>query len=246
MRELTEWWADLQGEEKPWLLLGKGPTFALRDQYDLTGFFTVAINHAISEMQADICSAVNDSIFADCGEAIYGNSRYLLTPRYPHSLSGSGERLLEAYYADFPFLEKMASEGRLVWYNVSSDPIIPGSPVVRNGPFSSCILFNLLGMMGVHTIRSLGIDGGAAYSSAFAAIAGRTKLANGMPSYDVQFKDLIRAVHRFKIDYQPLTGWDRRRRLAMLWELFRQSIRIDPGRSRRLKSKGYSEEARRA
>lgn len=246
MRELTEWWTEFDGGAKPWLLLGKGPTFSLRHQYDLGPYTLVAINHAIWEVKADICSAVNYDILADCGDAIYENARYLLTPRYPHAISGVGPCLLETYFDEFPVLPRMAAEGRLVWYNLSSDPVIPGSPVVRNGPFSSCILFNLLGMMGVRKIRTLGIDGGVSYGNAFKHIAERTLLANGMSTYDKQFKDMIRTVYRFKIDYQPMNGWDRRRRAAMLWELFRQSIRIDPGRDRRLKAKGYSEEARRA
>jgi hypothetical protein len=246
MKELTQWWSEIDGRSRPWLLLGKGPTFELRDQYDLSPYFTVAINHAVWKVKADAASAVNYEVLADCSEAIYENARFLLMPRYPHTIAGDGPRLLETYFDEYPVLETLSREGRLVWYNLSSDTLIPGSPVVRNGPFSSCILFSLLGMLGVRKIKTLGIDGGLSYGAAFAHIAGRTKLANGMPTYDKQFKDMMQAVHRFKLDYAPLNGWDRRRRLMMLWELFRQSIRIDPGRERRLKHKGLSEEARRA
>jgi hypothetical protein len=218
VKELMQWWSEIDGGSRPWLLLGKGPTFELRHQYDLSPYFTVAINHVVREMKVDVASVVNFEVLADCGEEIAENSRFLLMPRYPHTIVGDGPLPLEDYWAQYPVLERMSGEGRLVWYNLSSDTIIPNSPVVRNGPFSSCILFNLLGMLGVHTIRTLGLDGGLGYGTSFSSIASRTRLANGMSTYDKQFKDMMRAVHRFKIDYAPLNGWDRRTRLVTLWK----------------------------
>ena len=148
MKELTDWWAEMDGSSRRWLILGKGPSFATRDQYDLRPYTTVAVNHVVREMKVDVVSAVNYDVVGDCGDVIYDNARYLLMPRYPHELLGAGPRLLETYFDAYPVLERMDREGRLVWYNLSCDPAVGDSPAIRNGPFSVCILFHLLGRDG--------------------------------------------------------------------------------------------------
>jgi hypothetical protein len=62
----------------------------------------------------------------------------------------------------------------------------------------------LLGMAGVRTIRSLGIDGGSAYSAEFSDLAESTRLANGQPSFDPQFTEFPSIISRFQLDYAPL------------------------------------------
>lgn len=230
MKELTEWWREIGGAERRWLLLGKGPSFETRGKYDLRPYTTVAINHVVREMKVDVASAVNYDVVGDCADAIYANSRYLLMPRYPHTIPGDAPYPLEHYFTAYPVLEKLSAEGRLVWYNLSSDTIEPGSPVVVNESFSVCILFNLLGALGGKHIRTLGVDGGLAYGNSFADIADRTRLANGMSSYDHQFKAMMRSVKRYGLDYVPLNAADPRLRLTTLWHLFRQHIRWDPVR----------------
>ncbi len=215
MKELTEWWEEFDGLSRRWLILGKGPSFEARDRYDLRPYTTMAINHVVREMKVDVVSAVNYDVVGDCSDAIYQNSRFLLMPRYPHSIPGDGDHLLETYFTAYPVLEALSQEGRLIWYNLSSDTIMEGSPVIKNGPFSVCILFNLLAQLGVRRIRTLGVDGGLAYASSFQDMTDRTRLANGMTTYDHQFNDMMKTVKQYHLDYAPLNTLTFWQRLAM-------------------------------
>lgn len=226
MRQVTAWWEEMNGEGRRWLLIGKGPSFETRDQFDLRLYTTIGINHVAREMPVDVTSIVNYEVLADCGAQIARNSRYLLMPRFPHSIPGDSGPDLETYFGAFPFLERLSREGRLIWYNLSSDPLFcdPLTPdptrrelfVVQNGRFSVSILFNLLGALGAQQVRTLGIDGGRSYASSFADMEGSRKLANGIASYDYQFEDMMGTVKRYGFDYAPLTGLTLGQRLRML------------------------------
>ncbi len=65
------------------------------------GTTTLAINHVVMQMPVLAVSAVNFDVAAECAEAIYANSRYLLMPRYPHTIQGDAPgaagKLLRAY-----------------------------------------------------------------------------------------------------------------------------------------------------
>ncbi len=230
MKELTEWWEEIEGTSRHWLILGKGPSFEERHRHDLSLFATIAINHVVREIPVFATSLVNYEVLNDCSEAVDKNSRYLLMPRYPHTIPGGGPCLLESYFERYPVLAKLNQEGRLVWYNLSSDPTVPGSPVVPNGPLSVCILFNLLGVAGGRHVRTLGIDGGADYSRTFADLSDRTRLASGLPDYDCQFRHMMHAVKRYRLLYAPLND-DPQLRRTLRWEMFRQYTRTNPRRT---------------
>jgi hypothetical protein len=70
--------------------------------------------------------------------------------------------------------------------------------------FSAEAALNLLAMAGVRRVRSLGIDGGSAYSGAFADLAETTLLNNGHESFDRQFAQFARIIQRTGVDYAPL------------------------------------------
>ncbi len=228
MIELSEWWREIGGAERTWLVLGKGPSFETRGEYDLSEYTTLAINHVVMQMPVFAVSAVNFDVAAECAEAIYANSSYLLMPRYPHTIKGDAPELLETYFERIPALRKLSDERRLVWYNIDVDTQAPGSPAIPNGPFSVCILFNLLGEMGAKRVRTLGVDGGIAYGGSFADMAERTRLANGMPTYDLQFKAMMRAVKTYRMDFHPLNSSDKRLAFLTAWHKIRQYLRIDP------------------
>jgi hypothetical protein len=234
VKELTEWWREIDGANRQWLILGKGPSFEERGGHDLRPYTTLAINHVVREMPVDVTSVVNYEVLDDCSEEIDRNSRYVLMPRYPHTVPGDAPFLLESYFDRYPVLEKLSREGRLVWYNLSSDTLAPGSPVVvENGSFSVCILFNLLGALGGgRGVRTLGVDGGVSYGTSFRDLSDKTRLANGMATYDYQWRDMMRSVKRYRLRYSPLNR-DPRLRWALRWELFRQYTRTSPRRTLR-------------
>ncbi len=97
--------------------------------------------------------------------------------------------------------------------------------MILNGLFSACILFNVLGAMGVRRVRTLGVDGGTSYAASFADIAATVKLANGLPTYDWQFQDLAASIERFGLNWSPLTGLPLGARALLLRSRVRYHLR---------------------
>ena len=227
MKDLQTWWDEENKNAKTaWLILGKGPTFDTRDKHDLTPYKTIAVNHVVREMRVDVASAVNFEVVGECADALHENCRFLLMPRYPHTIIGDAPLPLEEYFTRYPVLQTLSRENRLIWYNLSSDTFVPGAPVIRNCSFSVSILFNLLGHMGAKRIRTLGVDGGVSYGAAFASVA-HTRLANGMTTYDHQFNDMMDAVKNYHLNYRPL-GSTVGQRVFLETLLLRRRLRTNP------------------
>jgi hypothetical protein len=72
--------------------------------------------------------------------------------------------------------------------------------------FSAEAALDVLGEMGVKTVRSLGVDGGRGYSSAFEDLESTTMLVNTRTSFDEQFAEIDRIVQRHAMDYAPLVA----------------------------------------
>lgn len=206
MRELMEWGRSIPLPEKPWLILGKGPTFARKDQIDLASYNLVALNHAVREQEVDVAHVIDIDVIEDLGDIIADHCRYLLMPRVPHVRSRPGPLPLESYLAASPVLRRMDEEGRLVWYNAATGPKYDESPVIDVRFFSSEAVLSILGHLGVREVRTLGVDGGASYSASFKTEIGTTLLSNGRPSFDEQFAELRRIAAQHDIDLEPLVA----------------------------------------
>ena len=196
---------------RPWLVLGKGPSFADRGRYDLTGFYTFGLNHVCREMKVDVAHAIDLDVIDQCGERLIENAGVLVMPWYPHvpderrpgwvprQAIRVSERTLEQIAADHPLLRRLVREDRLLWYNLNTAPVSrKDSPVVPVRYFSAVAALNLLGMAGARTVRSLGIDGGDRYSGEFQDLANVTKLAGGhelLPLLIVQQKAVQPSPH---------------------------------------------------
>jgi hypothetical protein len=196
-------------EDKPWLVLGKGPTFScLTDEHRRTHNL-FGLNHVVREVPLAIAHAIDIEVVTACRDVLAENCRYLMMPRVPHVDSAPGQKLLEEYFDELPELYELERRDRLVWYHCSTARSRPGSPagspVIEVRKFSSEAAFGILAAMGARTIRSLGIDGGRGYSQSFADLATDTRLQNGQPMFDLQFEHLDRIVARHRIDYAPLT-----------------------------------------
>lgn len=192
--------------DKPWLLLGKGPTFAHLTAAHREAFHLFGLNHVVREVPLTIAHAIDIDVVASCSASLRDNCHFLLMPRVPHVDSAPGERALEEWFDSMPVLDEMDRQGRLVWYNASTARARAGSPVIEVRHFSSEAAMQLLGRMGAKTVRSLGIDGGRGYSTSFADLADTTRLANGQPLFDRQFEHLAAIVAQNHIDYAPLTA----------------------------------------
>jgi len=204
MLDVRAWAASFDVNARPWLLLGKGPSLDRAAGVDRDRYFTFALNHVAREFPVTVAHAADIEVVRDCGDAIRANARWLLMPRHPHEGHRPSPRTLADFVAEIPVLADLDREGRLAWYNLSTSPPHGDSPVIRCDSFSAETALNLLVAAGAREVRTLGIDGGAAYSPRFDDLRGRTLLSNGLPSFDVQFQAIARTLRRSRVLFAPL------------------------------------------
>jgi Glycosyl transferase family 8 len=209
---LMEWAAISGVDDRPWLILGKGPTFSRHVDFDLSAFNLLALNHVVRELKVDVAHAIDLDVVADCSEAILANARWLVMPRRPHVDCAPSGKKLEEFFAELPVLQQLSEQGRLVWYDLelgSSARPRGRRPVIGARWFSSEAALNVLAAIGASKIRSLGIDGGRGYSKSFQDLEGTTMLANTHSTFDIQFEEIAGIVNRNSLDYAPLVEPDR-------------------------------------
>jgi hypothetical protein len=224
---------------RPWLLLGKGPSFDKHRGVDLTAFDTLALNHAARELPVTAAHVIDLEVLDQCGPALERNAGVLVMPWVPHARNESIARLVTGHPARLsdehlgtlatrhPLLRRLCEQGRLLWYNLATAPQPrPGGPVIPVRYFSAEAALNLLAVSGVRTVRSLGLDGGRAYGSAFDDLSSRTLLANGRSSFDAQFEEFARTRLRTGISYAPLDVESPIRVYVAATEVQRLAVRV--------------------
>lgn len=205
MRSFFEWFEANERKDKPWLILGKGPTFARRSDFDLTRFRLMSLNHAVREQPVEVAHVIDIDVVEACAAGIERNARVLVMPWFPHVHNSVGVRNLAELARELPLLAQLDRLGRLLWYDLSTSAVRHGSgPVVEATYFSAEAALNLLAATGVRSVRSLGVDGGSAYSPAFEDLRDSTLLANGRSSFDLQFEAFARTINRTGMDFSPL------------------------------------------
>lgn len=205
MKDLLEWARGFDVNQKPWLLLGKGPSFDRIGEVDLDRYFTCSMNHVVRELPVTLAHIADIDVVHDCAASLYRNARWVVMPYFPHLPSGAGERPLPEYVGEIPVLSALEREGRLVWYNLATGLRIMGdSPVVQISGFSGSAALGLLVECGVTTVRSLGIEGGTDYARRFDDLAGVTRLRGGVASFDVQWPGFVDILRTRKVLYGPL------------------------------------------
>ena len=191
--------------DRPWLVFGKGPSFAKRTTIDPAAFYTLGLNHAVREQRVLVAHMVDLDVVDQCGPALESNAEMVLLPWVPHVRNRAGSENLEQLVASHPVLRRLEAQERLLWYNLCTAPAHrDGSPVVEVRFFSSEAALRLLALAGVEHIRSLGIDGGASYSKEFTDLTQTTLLANTRSSFDRQFEAIARIIMTTGVDYAPL------------------------------------------
>jgi hypothetical protein len=205
LEHFFDWFERQSGPGRPWLILGKGPTFALRDRYELRDYHLLSLNHAVREQPVLLAHMIDLDVVDACGDALLQQARYVVLPWYPHAENAAGTRSLEQVVPTHPILRRLADEGRLLWYDLSTAPRRHGpGPVVQATYFSAEAAVSLLALAGVRRVRSLGVDGGSGYSTDFDDLTDRTLLANGQPGFDLQFGGIARTILHTGVDFAPL------------------------------------------
>lgn len=213
MVPLSEWMRADPLPSRPWLVLGKGPTFAERRHFDLRRFNTVALNHAVREQKVDVAHFIDLEALLSCSECLEDNARWVLAPLYPHIRMQPGDRPLTALVNEHAVLRRLADGGRLVWYyhDLISRPDLKRRyppeawPLIRVEAFSAEAVVGVLGALGAKVVRTLGVDGGIHYARDFHDLNGVTRLANGQESFDRQFVGIHQTAKELGMDYGPLS-----------------------------------------
>jgi hypothetical protein len=210
---LSEWMRACPLPDRRWLILGKGPSFADRQLFDLSEFNLLSLNHVVREQRVDVAHFIDLDALTKCADVLPRQADWLMLPRHPHINFQPSERSVADLLHDVPVLRDFADRGRLVWYyhDLVSRPDFKdcypsgASPIVRVDAFSAEAVVNILAVMGVKKVRTLGIDGGIHYARAFRDLNGVTRLSNGQESFDKQFIGIHQTVKEFNMDYGPLS-----------------------------------------
>jgi hypothetical protein len=205
MIEFKDWISTQKFTDKPWMILGKGPTYANIGEVEIEKYHTLSLNHVVRERRVDVAHIIDIDVVETCAEQLKENCQWLIMPRKPHVSSLPSEFLtLEDWMNNIPILKEMDALGKLVVYDLvmqaeSKNPF--EIPVLY---FSSEAALGLLARMGVKEVRSLGVDGGRKYSASFNDKDSTTKLINGQPSFDLQFERLEKIADENQIDYRAM------------------------------------------
>ena len=135
MIELAAWARAAQLPEKPWLVLGKGPSFGRHVDFDLTWFNTLGLNHVVRELRVDVAHAIDVDVVVACADVLDSNCRWLVMPRNPHVDFRPSARRLEDFFDEIPVLRALDEDDRLVWYNLSNSSGPDSGFAGGRGPF---------------------------------------------------------------------------------------------------------------
>lgn len=201
--EFVGWFStrDAAWKGKPWLVIGKGPTFSLLQGVDTAGYNTFGLNHVVREVKLNVAHAIDLEVIEACAEDLYRNAGHVVMPWYPHVKHRAGRHSLAKLADGIEILARLKREGRLLWYNREGWSSHEGARAVRIDGFSAEVPYALLGMAGVKKIRSIGVDGGNNYAKCFDSA---DLLANRRESFKKQFDGIARSVMTYDLDAAPL------------------------------------------
>lgn len=203
MIDVLTWFKAWDKAHKPFLILGKGPSFSRRRQFDLDKFNTISLNHVIREQKVDIAHIIDIDVVENCADCLLEQASWLLMPLVPHVKCRPTEMRLSDFVNTLPVLKEFQRQNRLIWYPLWSGPKVSELETVT-GTFSGSVVINLLSKLGVTEIRSIGIDGGNNYDVSFKDLTEATLFKNQHHSFDIQFSEIEESVMNSKINYQAM------------------------------------------
>lgn len=196
-------------KERPWVVVGKGPSFAERDRYPLHECRLLTLNHACLRLKADLAHFTDLEAYRSCTQHLAeDNHSQVVLPWHPHENMEphpwSLMTLVENSYHHDRSLYRLSQQGRLLSYNSSRVPATKHKSslcTIRVRYFSAVAAVNILAAADVKTIWTLGIDGGHTYAPDFDQA---DCLKNGRPSFDVQFREFERTQRTCQVMVRPL------------------------------------------
>src|SRR3990167_9186467 len=97
---------------RPWLILGMGPTFSRRGEFDLSGYNILGINRIVSKMKVKLCQIIDFYIAEKYQQDILDNAEYLVMPYHPHfAYRAHPDVTISKLIDTFDFMKKLDTEG---------------------------------------------------------------------------------------------------------------------------------------
>lgn len=158
---------------KPWLILGKGPTLERYTKYDLNYYNVMGLNHVSRYINVDVSLLIDEDV---CTLQYVRANNYILAPYHPHYLFKPKQKLFldiisdKIYYFDCSTWKKESVK----------------FPVIRAQYNCAEAAFDILRWWQVKEIYTLGIDGGKNY----AQFINELPLTNGQPNFNKQIKNI--------------------------------------------------------
>jgi len=95
MQDFFQWFEAQVDKSRPWLILGKGPSFSKRSEFDVRQYYTLSLNHAVREQAVTVAHMIDYDVVDACGESLLTNAEYLVLPWIPHINNRPGRQNLE-------------------------------------------------------------------------------------------------------------------------------------------------------
>lgn len=187
-------------DDKPWLIIGKGPTFELINTIDLSKYYVMGLNEVAQIIPCDIGHFIDVEVIS---HNFIKNSKAIVSPVRPHKDCKISNRYLATWYF-IPYHEELNALNKLYCYNCSTYKgahFEDFGPMVKVKYFSIEAAFRLLAINGIKEINTLGIDGGTKYAKDFAHLK---PLRNGRASFDDQFTEIAEITRKFNLRWHPL------------------------------------------
>lgn len=201
--DIFDWLPSFEQQSAAFLVLGKGPSFCLRDQFALDDYNLVSLNHVVREQKVDFAHIIDIDVVEDCEDCLLTNAHWLVMPEVPHVNCRPTALSISDFVRTVPVLREFARQDRLLTYPLWSARR-PGPRPHVNGTFSGSVVVNLLARMGIRNIRTLGIDGGNLYSRTFDDLTDKTLFKNEHTSFNVQFSEIQKTVEEFEMSVESL------------------------------------------
>lgn len=196
-----EWFKSFKSN-KPWLIVGKGPSFDRISEVDLAQYNVIGLNHVIYNIDCLLGSVIDMDVISKSEDKV--KCLHIVTPWYPHINFKPTKKSI----ADFSEDPSCCKVDASLWYNSSRSTrsgIEPGGPTVTVKCFNAVAAVNLLGSVGVKKVHTVGVDGGTLYSKSFST---NTLLSNGRSSFNCQSVEFKKSKLKLGISVHPIFKLD--------------------------------------
>lgn len=185
-------------QSKNWLILGKGESFNLLNNFNITGYKIATLNDAIRYTDKAFFSHFIDFEAFLRNVKYINKAKYLLMPKYPHFKNKKSKTHIDDFLIQNLNRDQISGvKSKLITYELNDDNI-------KAIYFSSEALFCILCYLGVKNIKFLGLDYGKKYARKFVSLKKQTLLANGRENFNQQFLELNRIAKKYSSNFHPL------------------------------------------